>query len=490
MRTEPVTFLCERKIRGSMKLLLLSLLCIIIVRAQDSNLDIRGHRPYDSPREPRPTYRPPPAPVDSGVVYRARPTSPPRAGQLARRVVIQDEGGCRHFEEELGVMCPTGCQLQTAIVKQEGDVRRAVNDLNINVNNLAQSSNIIYRHVSSMESSLKDREKASENNKNVITEYTTELEEQHSFIKENVDNNIPSSIRLLRAALDSVRAKIQSLESAITTQKEYCHNPCTVTCNIPVVSGKECEDIIRRGGDVSQMYLISPDPFFKPYKVYCDMTTEKGGWTTIQNRQDGSIDFGRRWDDYRSGFGNIALPGSKKFCEVPGEYWLGNDKISQLTKLGPTELLIEMEDWEGKKATAIYNRFTIQNEQSNYRLSLSGYRGTAGNALIDGASQLFGENRTMTIHNDMMFSTYDRDNDGWFSIDPQKQCAKEDGGGWWYNRCHSANPNGRYYWGGAYSKDMTLHGTDDGVVWMNLKGSWYSLKRISMKIRAVFGQSK
>ncbi|CDQ94014.1 unnamed protein product [Oncorhynchus mykiss] len=70
--------------------------------------------------------------------------------------------------------------------------------------------------------------------------------------------------------------------------------------------------------------------------------------------------------------------------------------------------------------------------------------------------------------------------------DPSKQCSREDGGGWWYNRCHSANPNGRYYWGGTYTRYMAKHGTDDGMVWMNWKGSWYSLKAICMKIRPYF----
>lgn len=36
---------------------------------------------------------------------------------------------------------------------------------------------------------------------------------------------------------------------------------------------------------------------------------------------------------------------------VTGEYWLGNERISQLTKTGPTEVLIEMEDWEGTKVS-------------------------------------------------------------------------------------------------------------------------------------------
>lgn len=99
-----------------------------------------------------------------------------------------------------------------------------------------------------------------------------------------------------------------------------------------------------------------------------------------------------------------------------GEYWLGNDKISQLTKIGPTEVLIEMEDWNGDKVSAHYGGFTIQNEGNKYQLSVSNYKGTAGNALMEGASQLYGENRTMTIHNGMYFSTYDRDNDGWYVL--------------------------------------------------------------------------
>lgn len=99
-------------------------------------------------------------------------------------------------------------------------------------------------------------------------------------------------------------------------------------------------------------------------------------------------------------------------CNV-GEYWLGNDRISQLTKTGPTEVLIELQDWAGTKTYAQYQQFTVQGEASNYILAVDKYSGTAGNALLTGATELFGVNRTMTIHNGMMFSTYDRDNDRW-----------------------------------------------------------------------------
>nr|XP_020016133.1 fibrinogen beta chain isoform X2 [Castor canadensis] len=376
------------------------------------------------------------------------------------------------------------------LLKQERPIKNSVAELHNNVGSVSQTSTATYQYMTVLKDMWKKRQAQMKDNENVINEYSSVLENQRIYIEETVNSNIPINLRVLRSILENLRSKIQKLESDVSAQMEYCRTPCTVSCNIPVVSGKECEEIIRKGGETSEMYLIQPDSAIKPYKVYCDMNTESGGkWTVIQNRQDGSVDFGRKWDPYKQGFGNIATNADgKKYCGLPGEYWLGNDKISQLTKMGPTELLIEMEDWKGDKVKAHYGGFTVQNEANKYQISVNKYKGTAGNALMDGASQLVGENRTMTIHNGMFFSTYDRDNDGWVTADPRKQCSKEDGGGWWYNRCHAANPNGRYYWGGQYSWDMAKHGTDDGVVWMNWKGSWYSMKKVSMKIRPFFPQ--
>uniref|UniRef100_A0A672HJN0 Fibrinogen beta chain n=1 Tax=Salarias fasciatus TaxID=181472 RepID=A0A672HJN0_SALFA len=492
-----------------MKTLLLLYLCVFAVWAQDNldyddydtdtkpssaankttTVDARGHRPLNRGRE---TYNPnryTPPPISGGNRYRGRPTqtqTPGRGSQTEEKVEQPEAGGCTHASEEMGVLCPNGCELKTALLKQERTIRTSVNELGPQVDELSRSSNNVYNYVHSMSSSLRERQRVFNENNNVVTRYTDRVEEQHAYIKDTVDTVFPSNIRVLQGVLDKIKQKIQKLEKAIQAQREECKEPCKTKCPIPVVSGKECEDIYRRGGTDSQMYIIQPDSFTTPYKVFCDQSTQNGGWLLIQSRLDGSVDFGRRWDEYRRGFGNIAFDVGKGHCETPGEYWLGNDRISQITKMGPTEVLIEMQDWAGDKVHAQYQQFTIQSETSNYVLAVNGYSGNAGNGLLEGSLELFGENRTMTIHNGMMFSTYDRDNDNWNPGDPSKQCSREDGGGWWYNRCHSANPNGRYYIGGAYTKHMAKHGTDDGVVWMNWKGSWYSLKAISMKIRPFF----
>ncbi|XP_030631854.1 fibrinogen beta chain [Chanos chanos] len=455
--------------------------------AEDA-LGPRAHRPVSRGSE---VYIPSivaPAPVSRQGRYRGRPTAAPVARPGVQKEEQPDAGGCTHASEKMGVLCPTGCELKSAILKQENNVRPTVAQLKRDVQILAESSNSIYKYVVDMTSVFKERQRVGDVNGDLINQYTNDLESQHVYVKETVDTVFPSKIRVLQSILEKLREKIQRAEAAILAQNDKCKEPCIVSCPIPVASGKDCEDIFRKGGDESQMYLVRPDPFFQPYKVYCDQSTQNGGWLLIQNRLDGSVDFGRRWDDYKRGFGNIAYDGGKGHCNIPGEYWLGNDRISQLTKSGPTEVLFEMEDWTGAKVSAKYQQFAVQTETTNYVMSVGGYSGTAGNTLLEGASELSGENRTMTIHNGMMFSTYDRDNDKWTPGDPTKQCSREDGGGWWYHRCHSANPNGRYYWGGAYNKYMAKHGTDDGIVWMNWKGSWYSLKAISMKIRPFFAQ--
>lgn len=75
-------------------------------------------------------------------------------------------------------------------------------------------------------------------NDDILSQYNTEVELHYSYIKDNLDNNIPSSLRVLRAVVDSLHKKIQKLENAIATQVDYCRSPCVVSCNIPVVSGK------------------------------------------------------------------------------------------------------------------------------------------------------------------------------------------------------------------------------------------------------------
>ena len=100
------------------------------------------------------------------------------------------------------------------------------------------------------------------------------------------------------------------------------------------------------------------------------MRTDGGGWTVLQRRQDGSVDFYRGWNDYKSGFGQLTA-----------EFWLGNDKIHRLTAARPSTLRVELEDWNGVRVYAKYGKFYVGNEQAKYRLEVGSYSGTAGDSL-------------------------------------------------------------------------------------------------------------
>lgn len=75
-------------------------------------------------------------------------------------------------------------------------------------------------------------------NENAVNEYSSELEKHQLYIEETVNSNVPTNLRVLRSILENLRSKIQKLESDVSAQMEYCRTPCTVSCNIPVVSGK------------------------------------------------------------------------------------------------------------------------------------------------------------------------------------------------------------------------------------------------------------
>ena len=111
------------------------------------------------------------------------------------------------------------------------------------------------------------------------------------------------------------------------------------------------------------MFTINPDGG-NAFDVYCDQKTEDGGWTVIQKRLDGSVDFYLGWADYKRGFGNLN-----------GEFWLGLDKMHRLTKEGRNKIRVELEDIEGNTAYADYDMFAVADESVKYQLSLGTYSG-------------------------------------------------------------------------------------------------------------------
>lgn len=47
------------------------------------------------------------------------------------------------------------------------------------------------------------------------------------------------------------------------------------------------------------MFLIKPDEMERQMQVWCEQEIDNGGWTVIQTRRDGSVNFFRNWDNYK-----------------------------------------------------------------------------------------------------------------------------------------------------------------------------------------------
>ncbi|KAM4581829.1 fibroleukin isoform 2-T2 [Fundulus diaphanus] len=254
--------------------------------------------------------------------------------------------------------------------------------------------------------------------------------------------------------------------------KEH-HTVSTHSCSHrEVTSTGLCRDL--QIWDQRDWYLYNPTGsawtgirVFALAQAKCDMETVGGGWTVIQNRQDGSVDFNRTWQEYREGFGSLQ-----------GEHWLGNAALHALTSTGQHQLRIELEDWYQQKRHATYSNFKVASEAQRYRLTAHEYSGDAGNALS--YSKHYN-------HDGRPFSTADRDHDRYAS----GNCGQYYGAGWWFDACLAANLNGRYYHG-RYT------GLTNGIYW----GTWYiltdgrtgerySFKRVEMKTRPKnFGGTK
>ncbi|XP_074662974.1 uncharacterized protein LOC141915376 [Tubulanus polymorphus] len=214
---------------------------------------------------------------------------------------------------------------------------------------------------------------------------------------------------------------------------------------------KDCYELLKQGRKRDGIMNISPIALNgRSIKSFCDM--KNGGWTVIQRRQSGNIDFFKTWNEYRDGFGDLL-----------GEHWLGNDYIHQITNQGEYVLKIEMTDWERNKVSATYEDFWIDDGDNGYRLHVSGYEGNAGDGLKK--------------HDNEQFSTKDVDNDR-MEKDFGGSCAKRFSGAWWYYKCYQSNLNGVYYRDGKVADKKF-----DGVAWKPWKGPKYSIRRVEMKIR-------
>ncbi|XP_049457388.1 mucin-17 isoform X1 [Epinephelus fuscoguttatus] len=211
----------------------------------------------------------------------------------------------------------------------------------------------------------------------------------------------------------------------------------TLRFPFPADCSQELLNGIRTSGEVE---IFPQGKLGTPMMVFCDMETDGGGWMVFQRRKDGSENFFRGWKDYTKGFGSLS-----------GEFWLGLEALHNLTAMTRMILRVDLQD----KNDAVYAKYsTFEVAKRNYKLTVGGYSGTAGDSL--------------SYHNQRIFSTKDRDLAPFIT-----RCAMSYRGGWWYKNCHEANLNGLY---GISVKHQ-------GVIWTTWRGKDFSIPFTEMKMR-------
>ncbi|KAG7498368.1 tenascin-like isoform X5 [Solea senegalensis] len=206
---------------------------------------------------------------------------------------------------------------------------------------------------------------------------------------------------------------------------------------------RDCAQILLNGETTSGLYTIYVGgEEAQPLQVYCDMTTNGGGWMVFLRRQSGKLEFFRNWKNYTAGFGNMN-----------DEFWLGLSNLHKITSSGHYELRVDMRD-KGKSVYAQYDKITIAEPRTRYKLYVGAYSGTAGDSL--------------TYHQGRPFSTFDNDND--IAV---TNCALSYKGAFWYKNCHRVNLMGKYG-DSSHSK---------GINWFHWKGHEHSIEFAEMKIR-------
>ncbi|XP_050072698.1 fibrinogen C domain-containing protein 1-B-like [Anopheles maculipalpis] len=273
------------------------------------------------------------------------------------------------------------------------------------------------------------------------TSVTSENIEAQLFDSSIAMANIMQSIRGLTIDQQRLLTKTFLTESILSLEKRHDGSKPQQPEDDIVYTSCDDERIIQTG-----TYLVQ-DAFAEPTKVVCVLDFGPGAYTVIQNRQDGSTGFYRGYSDYRSGFGNFD----------GGDYWLGLDRIHNITTSGDYELFIQLEDFERNVTTARYDSFEIGSGNDFYPITkLNGYSGSAG----DSYGSVVG----------VLFSAYDLDLDN-----SESNCAVSNRGAWWYTDCGQSNLNGLYLKG--------LSGGTTGMFWETFRGPNYSLKTSRMMVK-------
>ncbi|XP_064104370.1 fibrinogen-like protein 1 isoform X2 [Macrobrachium nipponense] len=283
-----------------------------------------------------------------------------------------------------------------------------------------------------------------------------QLSAQVQQLQEEVKNQLSDQVQQLQDETKEVKNQLLGLSQQVTQALQV--PVATSGRGLETQSGhdtrpQDCYDLLRSGRNESGIYTIYPQTCGLPGEgvaVWCDMgekEVDEGGWTVVLLRRPLStqVNFNRGWRDYRIGFGSPDT-----------EYWIGNDVLHAVTNGATQVLRVDMTDWDGQSRYQEYSSFHVADRDHEYSLRLGTGSGTAGDAL--------------KRHDNMLFSTPDRDND----IDSSRNCAVTYSSGFWFNKCLYVSPTNP-----LLSKQKNAK----GIIWNTFHSDLTTLQRVTFKVK-------
>ena len=152
-------------------------------------------------------------------------------------------------------------------------------------------------------------------------------------------------------------------------------------------------------------------------------------WIIVQRRKVAPEDQFEKglWENYRVGFGNDHPDSSA--------YWIGLEKLHELTKNGDMQLLMTIRYNKTANGVSwyIYDGFRVQSELYQFRVNVDRQherhsRSSGDNQYTNPFLYKYGRRDNVTTIVDAPFSTKDKDNEN-----VQNDCAgRQLRGGWWF----------------------------------------------------------
>ncbi|KAG7154320.1 Fibrinogen-like protein 1-like 2 [Homarus americanus] len=291
------------------------------------------------------------------------------------------------------------------------------------------------------------REQLENGNQVLLEEYEAKEQENMELLEEN------KSLVAKVLHLEENKWQLELSNSILTQENMFLHENNTRVNHENELLQKNTHHLTQLHSqcEMNLTKLLSGEA---NVSVWCDMTTDGGGWTVFLARSEGEQqeNFARNWNLYKHGFGKAS-----------SEYWLGNENIHSLTSATPQEMQLDARNYHGDTRWARWTTFIVDSENTHYELEVGGYvnSSTLGDSLT-GDHPL---HRTK-------FSTNDRDNDGL----PFGSCVEffAGGGGWWYNYCSHLKPTAPLAVAGRSDTLMAAYWTPGLMTWARL--NWVQMK--------------